>query len=390
MPVRSLRVLALLLVAACGSRDATARRATVDTLPGGIVRVRNAAPSAWPDTSGWRLVEERVIDPPEGSPGELGEIAGVVANAAGTVVVSMDSPVSLTLFGPDGAYLRTLGRVGDGPGEYRSGPIGIRGDTVVVQDPSNARMTLFHVDGTSLGSHPTHCCFYARTLDVDDAGLVAIPGPTAADGQAWHRYDLSGTLHDTIVRPAEPEGLREWRVPVGKTAMRLTIPLQAELVAHQRPDGLLVLGITDRPRFVLSRTGRDTVRIIEMPAVDVALRPGERDSVMNAALRWAEDTAAFRRVAKASDIPDRWPPWSQFAIDGANRLWVGVPGTRGAVSTLQVFDRDGRLLGSVPTPDPYILKGFWTADRVYLRSQADDGRPVVRIFRLDTLPRGPR
>lgn len=387
--IRSARLASLLLLAlpACGGDgDAGTVSVRFDTLPGGVVHVVNRGPTAWADTSGWRLVEESPIAPPDGSPGELGEIIGVVANDDGMVAVLQAGPVSLHLFSGDGTHLRQIGRSGSGPGEYGAGIVGIHRDTLVVQDPSNSRMTVFLTDGTLIGSYPTTCCAYQRTLAVDDRGRAAIPWPVGENRRTtFHLTDLAGAVRDTIVVPAEPER-RLWRVPAGRFEMTLPIPLQGEQVARIRPDGLLLHGVTDRYRFVLSSDGADTVRIIESAAPAVALSAAEKDSVMNAALRWAEDSAAFRTVVRSDDIPDHWPPWTQAAVDGRNRLWVGLPGSLGPVSMLQVFDQEGRLLGNVPVPHPDVLKGTWTRDRVYVRSESEEGFPVIRVFRIVTAP----
>lgn len=70
--------LALLAFAtACGGAAPRVATTRIDTLPNGVVRVDNVAPSAWSDTSGWRLVEERTIAPADGDPGELGRPDGL-------------------------------------------------------------------------------------------------------------------------------------------------------------------------------------------------------------------------------------------------------------------------------------------------------------------------
>lgn len=385
-------LLPIAILLGCGGVPATRALATavIDTLSGGVVRVINRGPTKWADTSGWRLVEIDSLAPPQGSAGELDDVQGAVANDFGIVAIMQDLPVALKLFDTTGKFLRALGREGEGPGEFHSGAaIGIRGDTVVVQDPANSRMTLFLTDGTVLGSYPTLCCYYARTLDIDQDGTAFIFGPAqGGSGEMYHRYDLRGETHGTVVLPRAPEP-KMWRVPVGNAAMTLAIPLQGQMVVKVRPDGLLLYGNTDRYQFTLSRTGSDTLRTIAATAPVVPLAAGQQDSVFEAALRWAEDTAVMRRAARVADVPDRWTPWTQAAVDASNRLWVGLPGANGPVSVFEVFDPEGSLLGRVPVPDPDILKGIWSHGRVYVRSESRAGLPIIRVFRLDTVLRRP-
>ncbi len=373
----------VLVVAGCGDgqHDADSAPVHIDTLPDGIVHVVNDGPSGWPDTSGWRLVEEEPIAPVAGSPGELSTIIGIAASRDGVVAV-MDVEPMVKLFDAAGAFLGAIGRAGAGPGEYRLGLIGIHHDTVVVQDPSNSRMVLFLTDGTPIGEHPTRCCHYSRTLDIDDEGIASIPGAASGGkGSALYRTTLAGEVIGAIDLPEVSRG-PTWRHPAGDFEVTLPVPLHGERMSRMRPDGMLIHGTTDRYRFILSRTGNDTVRIIDALPRRVAISAAEKDSIMNAALRWAEDTAAMRAVAKAGDIPGHWTPWTGMAVDGEGRLWVGVPGEGNPLALLQVFDSEGRLLGDVPVPHPDILKGTWTDDRVYVRSESEEGFPMIRVFRV--------
>ena len=57
----------LALLSACSAASGKALNEPVtDTLPGNIVRVENTGPTEWADTSGWKLVLDQTIQPPEG------------------------------------------------------------------------------------------------------------------------------------------------------------------------------------------------------------------------------------------------------------------------------------------------------------------------------------
>ena len=85
------------------------------------------------------------------------ELFGVIVDLATDVkgrVYLLDMQLAeVKVFAPDGGYLRTIGREGDGPGEFRS-PTGLlimpNGNLCVVQ-PSPARMSLFSPDGEYVG-----------------------------------------------------------------------------------------------------------------------------------------------------------------------------------------------------------------------------------------------
>jgi hypothetical protein len=149
--VRRPALITLLTLAACSSGAGTALNPPkVDTLPGGIVQVRNTGPTAWRDTSGWRWTPTSVIKPTDGSPGELGDIASLAIGDDGSVYALQRAPAVIKAFGPDGALVRTIGKEGDGPGELRRGVLSIRGDTLLIQDAGNSRLTIYRTDGVLL------------------------------------------------------------------------------------------------------------------------------------------------------------------------------------------------------------------------------------------------
>lgn len=125
------------LLAACSrpeARQLNLGSPTIDSLHGQVIRVTNAAPTEWADTNGWRLVEERVIKPAEGSPGEIGSPSGIVADDDGNIYVLQNLPVTIKAYSAKGRWLRDIGRIGEGPGEFRTGRLAILGNTLVMQD----------------------------------------------------------------------------------------------------------------------------------------------------------------------------------------------------------------------------------------------------------------
>ena len=63
----------------------------------------------------------------------------LAVDAAGNIFVADDKPVEVMRYDPTGRYVGSVGREGEGPGEYRSAWLTYRGDTLVVHDPSAAR-----------------------------------------------------------------------------------------------------------------------------------------------------------------------------------------------------------------------------------------------------------
>jgi hypothetical protein len=187
-------------IAACGGEKPATSLATIDTLPGGIVRTISHAPA---DSGQWQLVLERTLQPDEGTPGELNDFGDLVLADDGTLFVIDEKPIIIKRFDPQGKFVRTYGREGDGPGEFRTGFLALRGDTLAIQDPRASRATMLNItDGSVIATRPTACCYWSP-ISLDSSGRAVARSIAAPDtlhpAQAFVRFSLDGKSLDTVL-----------------------------------------------------------------------------------------------------------------------------------------------------------------------------------------------
>jgi hypothetical protein len=387
---------ALLLVAACSGADAKVALNTpvIDTLPGGIVRVTNPGPTAWADTNGWKLVLEREIVPAEGSEGEVGSPSALVASETGTIYWLMRDPSVIKAYAADGTWLRSIGREGDGPGEFRDGMFGIAGGKLFIQDPNNTRLTVFDTSGAFVQSFPSQCCYWTNNFPTFADGTVGImgPAPTGDDGQGGALYvtRLDGTVVDTVAFPREePDPAGFWTVTMTRgqstSRMMMSVPLQPSDFTRYRNDRTVVRGNTAAYTLAVTGLHGDTLRVFSAPATQVAITVAQRDSIYEDVIgsmseQWRE---AIKASAKPGDIPTAWPLWTGVASDPTGHVWVSRPNPAGGPNLLDVFSPSGVLLGSVAAPSDDVLGGYWTSDRIYVRGETDEGYPKIIVYRVE-------
>jgi hypothetical protein len=387
---------ALALLAACSSAgaDRALNPPVIDTLSGRIVHVRNTGPTAWTDTNGWKLVQVAAINPPDGSAGELGSVEAMALGDDGSVYALQRAPATIKVFGPDGSYRRSVGREGDGPGEIRGGMLAIRGDTLVLQDPNGHRLTFLKTDGTFIRTVQSTCCYWTNTLTIDSAGRIWSPGSVGKDGKSgWVRFRMDGTTYDSLAMPAGAFQLgseKYWRVDVkngnSSMSMAMSIPLQPSGTQLLRSDGAILTANSERLTFAVLANGKDTSRVFEASAPRLPLSTVERDSVFESVIskQSLQYRDALRKAAKKDDLPNVWPAYTNTASDKSGRIWVSLPGPRGEVTRLVVFDTEGRLLGDVPPPSPKIFNHTaWSRDALAFLDEDDEGRTVIRVFRIE-------
>lgn len=364
----------------------------IDTLPGGIVRVRNTGPTSWADTNGWRLVLDRTIQPADRTPGELIAPSGMVVDTRGRIFVLDQKPAVIKVFDSTGSFAGTIGREGSGPGEFRNGMFMIARDTLLVQDPNQSRATTFGPDGRFLKTWASLCCFWRSGLVADHEGRVPIPvqlpaddqvgadgGPLLFAGAGVVRYRLDGTAVDTVALPPS-RAQRLWRVGSRGGDALYVIPFQPGRLHVLDREGRLIYGDQGQYRMIISRTGRDTARIVESSAAPIPLPDSIRRAHFDQVVKTNEP---LRAVAKYEDLPETYPLWTGLVTDADNRLWVLRPGPRGEGDVWDVFTPDGLLLGSVPAPFHQTWNTFWTSDRVYVLDESDQGEPRIRVFRIE-------
>lgn len=362
MPVRGLPIPLVILAAACGGDAAVVHR---ETLPGGIAVVRNDRPSGWSDTvGGWRIVPAGEIVIAPGTPGELARPFSPVVGAGGALTILDRRPAQLKQFGPDGAWRRTFSREGAGPGEIspRTRIAAAAGHLFAVDRATN-RLVLFDTAGTVRAERPLTEGIFPDDVD----GLIDWPEAVMAarwgtdHGLVW-LDTLLAERHRITLPAAPPE--RMWE------ACRFVIPLQPTTLGVGRRDRQAIWGRSDALRFVLTRNGRDTVRIVEGTMAPAAVTAADRDRYFTG----PDAITAICPSARAEDLPATRPIWSSLHEDGAGNLWIALSG-RGRYT---VFSADGVWLGDVPIPFDANNNIFWRGDTALEFQERDDGTLVVR------------
>lgn len=395
-PAASSLLLAALLLG-CGAEEPAARSgATVDTLPGGATRIVSASPR---DSARWHLTLLRDIRPPAGDPGELQAPEDLAVGDDGTVLVVETKPVAVKRYDADGRFLGTIGREGEGPGEYRSARVAVHRDTLIVADPQLDRLVLFAPDGRLLATQPTPCCMSWYPLALDSLGrLLGSIGYRIPEGggrvAGYVRRALTGAVLDTLWRMVPPPDPSAAFVvtEAGKVVGSVPVPFRPELHWAVAPDGRLVVGDGARHELRTTTDGLDTVRLASRPLTAVPLDAAARRATVEAMIARDKRVApegALRAAFDASRLPSVLPFFDRIWVDRAGRRWVHLARPAGAAARLDLFDDGGRWLDEVALPaggwpsEPRTAPIAFGRDLVAVVLQDEEGAPFVRVYRID-------
>lgn len=360
-------ILVAVLQGACGELPASDRfEVSIDTLANGAVEVRNPRNGRWPGDQGWLLREDLRLGRVEGGEHDaFGEIRLYEVDRDGTIFILDGDAMEVRVFDAEGSYLRTLGRAGEGPGEF-SQPWGLEVDgagRIWVVDIGNQRYSIWSPGGRLVDEMRRYgngnVAPWPGTV-LDDGRVIDVESRTV-EGERERRfvaYDEHGRALDSVPLPA-------WERPtfVAETESSRTsasVPFSPHVVRAFSPDGTLWTGISEEYRIVHRRiTNPDTLRIIRKAYDPVEVTGTEADAAV-ARLAW------FERQGGTIDrrrFPATHPAYQDFFVDDRGYLWTLPTLPRDDVVTQEtlyaprppafdVFDHRGVYLGRVEAPIP--------------------------------------
>jgi hypothetical protein len=364
---RGSAVLTTIALAACGGDARASGPAVRDSA--GIRIVQNARP-AWGRGEGWTVAAEPVLDlgVAEGDPRyQFGAVGDAVRLSDGTLVVADGQANELRAYDAQGRWLRTLGRQGSGPGEFNGlGSVFLLpGDSIAAYDGGAGRLTVFAPSGA-----------LARTANVApldgrlppkplgafaDGSLVVAPAfnpmftaspKPSRDTMPLARYSAHGAQAGSLGRIAGEETVT---IVGGSGEDRFATrgPVPFGRGTHVAVAGTRLL-IADNARYELAEHGADgrLVRLVRRAADPEPVTDADRAA-------WAEQqrqgaSGRFRqmreRLTAAMPFPEHKSWFAGVRLDAAGNAWVQRHAAPDAGTPWEVFDAEGRLLGTVTTP----------------------------------------
>ena len=327
---------------------------------------------------------------PDGVP-VFGRVAGATRLGDGAIVVADGSANALRFFDAFGRVTRTVGRRGEGPGEFRQ--LGwvrqCAHDSLFAFDIFPRRISVFSASGR----------FVRQFL-----------APGMPDQVACSRHGTLAILGGRGAQP--PEGVTLWRrkrpLSIADTRGILTRELGDVLASEiaRAPNGgwLPRLGgprasiAVARDRVVVCPTDSDAVAAYSLTGVrrrSVPLRVPPRAPSRRDLERLADAEVALAPPGELRDTvrqrllrlpaPARLPVCSNILTDPDDNLWVVLSVLGDSVTTLRVFGRDDRVLGDVSIPAALEIHEIGS-DYLLASGETPEGEPWVRMYRVRRTP----
>jgi len=397
------------LLAACGTDadpSGSSPETVVETI-GDTTVVRTLSGSVWGAEA--TLVPEVAIGRMDGPEEHLfGSIRSIAVADDGTIHVLDFQGQHVRVFDSLGVYVETLGRRGEGPGEFSEAEaIAVLPDgRLAVRDPENQRVTVF-------GPGPGEMAEWRYTGSIQTLS----PLYTDTRGRTWllagdlDRVDAlvmeiilldpDGTPLDTLPTPTS-----DYQVPVVRAeapGLRMTygVPFAPRFHWTVHPSGHFLTGLSSDYRIELARD--DGVLRIERTVDPVPATDAERDyqrDVTVGRIRWSLPDWEWDGPA----IPEYKPFFRGLAAGRDGRIWVqlstegrpvenayhdpddpgSLPVTWEEEIRYDVFEPDGTYLGMVLAPEGFssFPAPVFRGDQVWAVTEDEQGVERVVRYRI--------
>ncbi len=339
-----------------------------ETLPNGAVLVRYPGLPAI-DSVGPEITEAHVdlrIGTVDGDDPNyiFGDIRGVQAASDGTIYVLDYQAVEVRAYAPDGRFLHTVVRRGEGPGEImEANGILLSGDSLLWIHDHGQHWAIIGVDpaGVELRRFTKPIPSYGYIWDgaFDDLGRYWRRTDHSDDKETWDpgagpyesfarkyfkSFHLATGMADSVY--LGETGFRGYVEERGTGASVYGIPFVASEIDIVHPSGGFWHANTAAYRLTRTDEDADTIVVIEAAVPVLPVTAADRSSYVE---RGVEFMPESRRAleAVAALMPDFKPVLESFFVDDEGRLWVERATPNDVPPFYDLFSEDGDYLGSV-------------------------------------------
>ena len=367
-----------LLIAACGEAPTPSIEAGSTVRDSAGIQVVESAAPVWKDESGWRLGDTPLLDIGRLDGPDETQFFRVIAGARlsdGSLVLGSIGSHDLRRFTADGEHLWTVGREGEGPGEF----VGLMrlvasaGDTILTYDFRQRRFSRFSPDGTFLDARPlegpSEAGFaFVESLLPDGTAVYTWRAFNRDEGPPSEGEIRRDTLSVQVLAAAGDTVYELGLFPGDETVVlqsgeveggfSITISSTAFGRSTQITGGDSGIWVGDSERFEIRRYSLDgqLQALVRRSSDPVVVDDALVERAMAEELEDADDDQRrqIRRRWESSPLPPTLPAFEALHVDRTGNLWVQAFEVPGAPErTWSVFNADGAWLGDVVFPDRF-------------------------------------
>ena len=317
----------------------------------------------------------------------------------GSIAVADAGSNEIRFYSPTGEYTQTVGREGEGPGEFQrlTSLDRFRGDSLMAFDYWARRVTVLGPDRQVARVITLQLPFLWKLFPLADTNFVCLlswPSVLIEEGEEGLvrmpvpvvRFSMTGEVIDTVATAA---GGDEVRI-LGEYGFSSARPLFGRQSQLGVVDGSVLLGSATQLQYRLYAPDGTLKRIVRVPEYELRLRDEELQTEM-ATILGDNPSPRMRVHLDRLPVPENRPAYSKLVVGSEGCVWaekhIGELRTwlKMESSKWEVFSSDGEWLGAVWTPARFTVFEIG-ADYLLgvFRDELDvEHVQVLRLFRGD-------
>ena len=327
------------------------RAYSIETIDG-IEFVHNGAEPLHPDAD-VRFEEDLSIFPED----EEGNIIlyqpySYTVNEVGSIYIYDRQDPAVKVFNPEGRFIRTIGRKGQGPGEFQSVSrvVYVPGKRLLTLDRDQNRISLFTDEGSFIGTHNFQNSSFEVFFAADSFFAREETGVEPGTVQWTWKRTLSVKAFDYEGQELFSYGKFQARQSgfVNEEGRQFSFSKPFEVLsvlAGDPKNARLFHCLNDKYLIeVYNREGR-IFRKIDRPYKRLPIKDVDKKSYLDGFRLRGNSEIDIRLIEKNAEMPDLKPMATRMLVDSSGRLWVELNETKEAEGrtfwVYDIFDEDG-------------------------------------------------
>ncbi len=331
----------------------------------------------------------------------IGNIVGIVVDEQGRVFIADNQQHSILVFDADGNFVATIGRKGQGPGEFQDiNAITANSNRLYIFDDTLKRISVFSLDSLMLSS-----TFPINSGDVNHVEEVVSRLTqiyALGDNRLLVQYE-EFPLQERINGP--PTQYRHYYInEIGEFTSDAILQLPATeylITALDGDPGRLTASFLKSTLISVSQTGDiytawsddflikvydlegNYLRSMYYPYVN-----SELDKEVY--LEQLDLNQIMYQMYESADYPDRWPALHYIFVDDENRLWVSTINSDENNYTWWVLSSEGRLLATFKWPGQRLNRNIHNLEvievkdgKLYVREESSAGGQEIVRYQIE-------
>jgi hypothetical protein len=348
-------------------------KGTIET-KGDVIIVRNPKEPIYSEHV-LELTEDLVVEGSEEAEERMFQsISMLDVDEEGRLYILDEQAGNIKVFDRDGGFTKTIGRKGQGPGEFGL-PISLTltpDRQIIVNDMGQRKLLFFDRDGN-----------YLKQLSIADKFLFFGPRMTA-DGDMIVMHTIPSDKPETFLEKFGPDfepiltftSAHVERPPVADIFVALHM---TRLLWNVIPDDIVIWADMKNPDYELYEHNMDgtLIRIISKEFDPIVITAEDRGKLMDRA--FGDNPTRDQWDVR---FPETYPPFSGFSFDDSGRIFVKryEKETHQDGILFDLFDPEGKYIAKMRFDmNPLI----WKKGQMYAIEENEEGFQVIKRYRVD-------